>query len=68
VSRSEYLAKAESAARRAETLAVQAESWVHKEHPSKSELFAATSAAWADVARTFVAIARALPADVNDPH
>ncbi|MFF7754351.1 hypothetical protein ACFZCP_35130 [Streptomyces sp. NPDC007971] len=60
--RSEYIGRADSAARRAANLAGHAETWAHNEH-IKAERFAAAANAWSEVARTFVAIARTMPAD-----
>lgn len=59
----EYLSRADAAARRAASLAGHAEDWAHNGHPSKAGGFAAASTAWAEAARAFLAIARAMPAD-----
>ncbi|MFJ9819329.1 hypothetical protein ACIRU3_29540 [Streptomyces sp. NPDC101151] len=62
MTRSEYLGKADSAARRAANLAGHSETWAHNEHP-KADRFAAAANAWSEVARIYVAIARTMPTD-----
>ncbi|MEW2253712.1 hypothetical protein [Streptomyces sp. NPDC047869] len=61
--RTDYLAKAKVAARRAEQLAERAETFAHGNDARQAEMYAAVSQAWSAEARTCAAIAAALPAD-----
>ncbi|MEV7240441.1 hypothetical protein AB0N92_04145 [Streptomyces sp. NPDC093248] len=61
--RTDYLAMADAAVRRAEKLAERAETFAHGNDPQQAEMYAAASNAWSAEARTCAAIAAVLPAD-----